>query len=614
MAKVRDIKYLNRDFNSFRNALINYSKTYFPTTYTDFSEASPGMMFMEMASYVGDVLSFYQDNQIQETFTQYANQTDNLFDLAYMFGYKPKVTGVATTTIDFYQRVPSVGVTKTPDFNYALVIGENAQIKSNISSTNFLTEDLIDFTVSSSFDPTEVTVYAVDASNNPTEYLLKKSRKAISSTINTTTLTFTTPEEFTTRTISATNLIGILDIVDSDGNVWYEVDYLGQELVFDSIKNTNPNDPNNYTDEGTVPYLLQTKQAERRFATRFLDAGTLQIQFGAGKSNDTTEEVIPNSDNVGLGLTFEKDKLTTAFSPLNFIFSNTYGIAPSNTTLTVRYLTGGGVAANVPANSLTTLTNTNVVSFANYSSTDPSGDYQAVFDSLAVTNPNAASGGGDGDSTEELRQNIISSYGSQMRNVTLDDYLIRALSMPSEYGKVAKAYIENSKISSENNSVLDLYVLGFDLNKKLTAPTSALKTNLRTYLSQYKIIGDSVRIKEAFPVNLGIDFEIIALPNFNSNEVLRNCISTLQTYFNIDNWQVNEPIILRDVYAQLDNVQGVQTVKNIEFTNKTGGSYSNYKYDVVGATINNVIYPSIDPMVFEVKYPNSDITGKVVNL
>lgn len=612
--KVRDIKYLNRDFNSFRNALINYSKTYFPTTYTDFSEASPGMMFMEMASYVGDVLSFYQDNQIQETFTQYANQTNNLFDLAYMFGYKPKVTGVAETTIDFYQRVPSIGVSKTPDFNYALIVGENAQIKSNVSNTTFLTEDLIDFTVSSSFDPTEITVYAVDSANNPTEYLLKKSRRAISATINTTTLSFTSPEEFATRTISAANLIGILDIKDSDGNTWYEVDYLGQELVFDSIKNTNPNDPNNYTDEGTVPYLLQTKQAQRRFATRFLDASTLQLQFGAGKSNDTTEEVIPNSDNVGLGLTFEKDKLTTAYSPLNFIFSNTYGIAPSNTTLTVRYLTGGGTGANVPSNSLTTLTNTNIVSFANYSATDPSGDYQAAFDSLAVTNPNAASGGGDGDSTEELRQNIISSYGTQMRNVTLDDYLVRALSMPSEYGKVAKAYIENSKVSTENNSVLDLYVLGFDLNKKLIAPTDALKKNLRTYLSQYKVIGDSIRIKEAFPINIGIDFEIIALPNFNSNEVLRNCIITLQNYFNIDEWQVNEPIILRDVYAQLDNVQGVQTVKNINFTNKTGGSYSNYKYDIKGAMIDNVIYPSIDPMVFEVKYPNSDITGKVVNL
>ena len=614
MAKARDIKYLNRDFNSFRNALINYSKTYFPTTYTDFSEASPGMMFMEMASYVGDVLSFYQDNQIQETFTQYANQTNNLFDLAYMFGYKPKVTGVAETTIDFYQRVPSVGVNKEPDFSYALVVGENTQVKSNVSDTTFLTEDLIDFTVSSSFDPTEITVYAVDGSNNPTEYLLKKSRKAISATVNTTTLTFTTPEEFATRTITADNLIGILDIVDSDGNVWYEADYLGQELVFDSIKNTNPNDPNNYQDSDSAPYLLQTRQAQRRFATRFLDASTLQIQFGAGKSNDTDEEVIPNSDNVGLGLPFEKDKLTTAYSPLNFIFSNTYGIAPSNTTLTVRYLTGGGTSANVPANSLTSLVSTNTVTFANYSATDPSGDYQAAFDSLAVANPSAATGGGDGDSVEELRQNIISNYGTQMRNVTLDDYLVRTLSMPSKYGKVAKAHIEKAKVSSDTNNVLDLYVLGFDSNKKLIAPSEALKSNIRTYLSVYKMIGDSVKIKEAFVINLGIDFEIIALPNYNSNEVLRNCIIELQNYFNIDNWQINEPIVLRDVYAVLDNVKGVQTVKNISFTNKTGGSYSNYRYDVTGATVNNVIYPSIDPMVFEVKFPNSDIKGKVVNL
>ena len=614
MAKARDIKYLNKDFNSFRSALINYSKTYFPTTYTDFTEASPGMMFMEMASYVGDVLSFYQDNQFQETFIQYANQTNNLFDLAYMFGYKPKVTGVATTMIDFYQRVPSVGMNYDPDFNYALTIAENAQIKSNVSSTTFITEDLIDFTVSSSLDPTEITVYTVDGNNRPTEYLLKKSRNAISANITTTTLEFNTPEEFATRTINATDLIGILDIVDSDGNTWYEVDFLGQEQVFDSIKNTNPNDPNNYQESDSAPFLLQTKQVARRFATRLLDSNTLQIQFGAGKSNDTTEEVVPNSKNVGLGLTFEKDKLTTAYSPLNFIFNDTYGIAPSNTTLTVRYLTGGGTAANVPANSLITLTNKGVVSFSKYSANDAGGDYQAAFNSLAVSNPEAATGGGDGDTTEELRQNTISSYGTQLRNVTLDDYLVRTLSMPSKYGTVAKAYIEKSKVSSESNAVLDLYVLGFDLNKKLVAPSDALKTNIRTYLSQYKMIGDSVRIKEAFPINIAIDFEIIVLPNFNSNEVLRNCILTLQTYFNIDEWQVNEPIILRDVYALLDKVQGIQTVKNIVFTNKTGGSYSNYKYDVVGAMIDNVIYPSIDPMVFEVKYPNTDIKGRIVNL
>ena len=613
MAKARDIKYLNKDFNSFRSALINYSKTYFPTTYTDFTEASPGMMFMEMASYVGDVLSFYQDNQFQETFIQYANQTNNLYELAYMFGYTPKVTGVAETSLDFYQRVPSKGASKVPDFDYALIVEENAQIKSNISDINFLTEDLLDFSISSSLDPTEITVYAVDASNNPTEYLLKKSRRAISSTVNTTTISFSTPEEFSTKTISADNLVGILDIVDSDGNIWYEVDYLGQELVYDSIKNTNPNDPNYYEDT-TTPYLLQTKQVARRFVTRFIDSSTLQIQFGAGKSTDTTEEVIPNSDNVGLGLTFEKDKLTTAYSPLNFIFNNTYGVAPSNTTLTIRYLTGGGTSANVPSNTLTLLTNTNVIKFSRYSSSDPSGDYQSAFNSLAITNPDAATGGGDGDSVEELRQNTISSYGTQMRNVTLDDYLVRTLSLPSEYGKVAKAYIEKAKISSDNNNVLDLYVLGFNLNKKLIPPSSALIKNIRTYLSAYKMIGDSINIKSAFYVNIAIDFEIISLPNFNSNEVLKNCIVALQSYFNIDRWQVNQPIILRGLFAELDKVQGVQTVKYINFTNKTGGSYSNYKYDIPGATIDSVIYPSIDPMIFEVKFPDSDITGKIVNL
>ena len=613
MAKARDIKYLNKDFNSFRSALINYSKTYFPTTYTDFTEASPGMMFMEMASYVGDVLSFYQDNQFQETFIQYANQTNNLYELAYMFGYTPKVTGVAETSLDFYQRVPSKGASKVPDFDYALIVEENAQIKSNISDINFLTEDLLDFSISSSLDPTEITVYAVDASNNPTEYLLKKSRRAISSTVNTTTISFSTPEEFSTKTISADNLVGILDIVDSDGNIWYEVDYLGQELVYDSIKNTNPNDPNYYEDT-TTPYLLQTKQVARRFVTRFIDSSTLQIQFGAGKSTDTTEEVIPNSDNVGLGLTFEKDKLTTAYSPLNFIFNNTYGVAPSNTTLTIRYLTGGGTSANVPSNTLTLLTNTNVIKFSRYSSSDPSGDYQSAFNSLAITNPDAATGGGDGDSVEELRQNTISSYGTQMRNVTLDDYLVRTLSLPSEYGKVAKAYIEKAKISSDNNNVLDLYVLGFNLNKKLIPPSSALIKNIRTYLSAYKMIGDSINIKSAFYVNIAIDFEIISLPNFNSNEVLKNCIVALQSYFNIDRWQVNQPIILRGLFAELDKVQGEQTVKYINFTNKTGGSYSNYKYDIPGATIDSVIYPSIDPMIFEVKFPDSDITGKIVNL
>ena len=617
MAQARDIKYLNRDFADLRSSLINYSKTYFPTTYTDFTEASPGMMFMEMSSYIGDVLSFYQDNQIQETYTQFARKFENLFDLAYVMGYKPQVTGVATVGVDFYQTVPSTISGPSiyqPDYNYALLIGENAQVGSSANAQiNFLTEDPIDFTDSSSLNPTEVTVYTVDASNNPTTYLLKKTRNAISSTINTTTISAgSTPQEFFTTTINAPNIVGILDIVDSDGNVWYEVPYLAEEMVYDSIRNTNPNDPNNYTNEGLSPYLLQLKQTQRRFAARFINSGSLEIQFGAGTSQDVEEEITPNSDNVGLGLPFEKNKLTTAYSPTNFIFTPTYGIAPTG-NLTVRYLTGGGVAANVNANTLTNIKQINKT-FVNFSSTDSSGLYQQSFNSLITNNPDAASGGRGGDSIEELRQNIISNFSTQYRTVTPDDYTVRALSMTPKYGRIAKVYTEKSKVSSNTGTNIDLYTLAFNNNNNLTTASSTLKQNLSTYLSQFRVIGDSVAIKDAFVINIGITFEIITLPNFNNNEVLRKCIISLQNFFNITNWQINEPIILKDITNLLNNIEGVQTVKNVLVSNKTSGDYSTYSYDVEGATINQVVYPSIDPMIFEVKFPNSDIKGKIVNI
>ena len=618
MATTRDIKYINRDFGNLRQSLINYSKTYFPTTYNDFTEASPGMMFMEMASYVGDVLSFYQDNQFQETFLQYAREANNLYDLAYMMGYKPKVTGVATVDIDFYQTVPAIS--NEPDYNYALLIAENAQISSTSNNqVNFLVEDPIDFDTSSSLDPTNVSVYEVDPndSTQATSFLLKKTRKAISATVVTTTVNAgSTPQEFFTTNVTANNIIGILDITDADGNIWYEVPYLGQEMVFDSIKNTNPNDPNLSSDQVDAPYLLKNKQVARRFASRFTATNTLQIQFGAGTSSDVNEEVTPNSDNVGLGLPFEKDKLTAAYSPQNFIFTSTYGIAPTG-TLTIRYLTGGGATSNVPAGDLTTFSNNNVTfQVANLNSTLAN----TTFNSLQINNPRAASGGSDGDTNEEIRQNSISNFSTQLRSVTQDDYLVRALSMPPKYGVVSKAFIEQTKLNTllpgEIPSTLTLYTLSANSNNNLTLASTALKQNLQTYLSQYRVIGDSISIKDAFIINIGVDFEITIRPNFNSNEVLRKCLTEIQAYFNIDNWQINEPILLKELDLLLDKVQGVQTVKNVTISNKVGTSlgYSQYAYDIPGATINNVIYPSIDPMVFEVKYPNSDIKGKVVNL
>ena len=613
MAVRRNINYINKDFGEFRNQLINYSQTYFPSTYTDFTNSSVGMMFIEQAAYIGDVLSFYMDNQIQENFLQYARQPDNLYDMAYMYGYKPKTTGLAEVDIDFYQQVPAKlsGSEYVPDYDYALYLPANTQVSTTGGSIiNFTTQDPIDFAVSNSIDITYENVAALSG-GNPSYYLLRKRRKSYSGNINSIQFSISAPQEFLTFNITYNNIAGILDVVDSDGNIWYEVDYLGQELIYDSLRNTNVNDPNSSLDTD-APYLLQTKQVQNRFATRFLDEKTLQLQFGSGNPADTTEEVIPNPFNVGLGLPFEQSKLTAAYSPTNFIFTNTYGVSPTNTTLTVRYYTGGGVVSNVLANTTTNL-NSSGIKFIQGGLNPTTAQY--VFDSLATNNQAAASGGKDGDTIEEIRQNSISNFTTQLRNVTADDYLVRALSMPSKYGKVSKAHTQKPK-ADEANTTLDLYVLTEDASNKLVTASDTIKNNLKRYIEQYRMIGDTISIKDAFVINFAVNFEIITYPNFNSNEVLESCIVALQTYFNTNRWQISQPIIIPDLFVLLDTLDGVQTVKDVTVKNKAGTTkgYSQWAYDMNGANQNGTIFPSLDPSIFELKYPNTDIKGRVVNL
>ena len=609
----QDIKYLNRDFSSFRQRLIEYTKTYFPNTYTDFSPTSPGMMVMEQSAYVGDVLSFYLDNQIQENFIQYAQQTNNLYELSYMFGYRPKTTSAAQTTIDIYQQLPAISIgggDVAPDYSYALTVGENTTISAN--GLSFLIQDKVDFSTSSSQDPTEVSIYQI-AGGVPQYYLLKKSRKAMSATIKSTTFSFSDPQQFATVNVNDSSIIKILDIIDSDGNVWYEVDHLGQEMVMDSIKNTNVNDPNSGKD---VPYFLRLKKVQRRFATRFLSQNTLQLQFGAGAPNNVDEEVIPNPNNVGLGLPFKQDKLTSAYSPTNFLYTGTYGISPSNTVLTVRYLVGGGVASNMPANTLTSISTSNT-KFNQTNLNPTTSNY--IFASLASNNSTAASGGKGGDTTEEIRQNTLMLIASQNRSVTADDYLIRALSMPSDFGALSKIFIEQPKLTDNQVSTietLNMHVLSQNSNGQLDYPSETLKENLRTYLSQYRMIGDNIEIRDAYIINIGVNFELITTPNSNNNEVLLSCINEIRNYFSLDRWQINQPIMIRDLDILLDKVKGVQTVKSIKIENKAGTSsgYSQHAYDIDGATQNQVIYPSLDPSIFELRYPDTDIKGRIVPL
>ena len=619
----RNITYTNRDFNTFRNALIDYSKTYFPNTFNDFTSDSTGMLFIEMASYVGDVLSFYLDNQIQETFIQYARQEKNLFDLAYMLGYRPKVTTAATVDIAIYQQlpaktqaVPGGGTEYVPDFDYALKIPEDFQITSNEnSSIKFITEDVCDFSVSSSQDPTDISIFSLSGTN-PDRFLLKKTRKAISGTINSTTVTFGAPSKYPVVDINASNIISVLDVFDSDGNEYYEVLNLAQDTVFTTKINASYTDPNAIQDD--APNLLNLKQVQRRFTTRFLNSTTLQLGFGAGTVTDNDENLVPNPDNVGTGLSFSKDKLTAAFSPLNFMFTDTYGIAPSNTTLAIRYLTGGGLGANVASGTLTNFDPTGIV-FTNPNISNSTLANQ-IFSSIAVNNILAGDGGQGADSVEEIRQNALGNFQNQLRTVTQQDYLIRALSMPANIGTIAKAYIQPTKVAEyqigELPTILDMYVLSYNSQKKLRTASSTLKQNLKTYLSEYRMINDSIKIKDAYIINIICEFDIIVLPNFNNNEVILRCIDSLTEYFEIDNWNINQPILLKDLSILLDKVEGVQTVTNVIIKNIAGASkgYSDFSYDLQAATNQGIIYPSVDPMIFELKYPQADIIGRVVPL
>ena len=608
MAEIRDIKYVAREFSDYKQELVEFAKNYFPDSYNDFSPTSPGMMFIEMAAYVGDILSFYQDTQLQETFLQYAKEPSNLYSMAYMMGYRPKVTNVSEVELTVSHNVGAIPSTNSPNWNQALTVNANATITSTSKGrANFFIENKVDFNYSSSYDPTDVVISQITG-GVPSEFTLTKKVKAFSGTVKSIAQTYTAAEKFTTITIEDSNIVGILDITDNSGdevNRWYEVPFLGQDSVF--VPQTNIS-----SDVDRVPNTILLQKVPKRFITRFNSKGQLIVQFGAGTVQGDDSTFTPDPTNVGMGTLQGPSTLDKAFDPSNFLYTGTYGLAPSNRTLTIRYIVGGGIAANVPANTLT-----------GYNATVTAVDNQYE-PTLNFNNVQAATGGKDGDTIEEIRQNTLRSFSEQKRTVTLQDYTVRALSLDPKFGTIAKAFVTHDELSSTKSSTdsiidsnplaLSMYVLAYNNDKHLITATKTLKDNLKTYMAYYMPLTDALNIKDAFVVNIGVNFDILVRPNFNSRDVLLNCNSTLQDFFSITKWNINQPVNVSNLYSILDRVPGVQTVSKVEVVNKQGGNYSEYAYDIEGATRNNVVYPSYDTMIFELKYPNQDIKGRTTVL
>ena len=643
---VKQVNYLNKDFSDFRDNLIEFAKVYFPNTYNDFNESSPGMMFIEMAAYVGDVLSYYIDSQFRESLLAYAEEKRNVYNVAQSFGYKPKVTSPSSAVLDVFQIVPSLN--DKPDYRYATNIKAGMTLKSSTTSTTFRSIEDVNFNFSSSYSPREDTIFEKDGTI-PTKHLLKKKVRVESGTIVSETFTFTSAEKYSQVKLSNPNIIEIISVTDSDNNKWYEVDSLARDTIYEDMENNSTNDPTSVINRDTAPYILKLKKTSRRFTIYIDEKDKTILRFGAGISDNPDEEIIPNPDMVGSNLPGSPNFLTKAFDPSNFLKTKAFGLAPSNTTLTVKYAHGGGIGDNASANSITEITS---VSHDIQSALLSSTLVQNAKDSLAVANPKPAIGGAAGQSIREVRESALAYYQTQQRAVTKEDYIVRTYSLPPKYGNIAKAYlvqddqlnesmglehqektiqaedvgksIKSISVRIPNPLAMNLYTLGYNSNKKLEPLNQTVKENLKTYLSQYRLATDAINIKDAYVINIAVNFAILTKTGFNKNDVLLRCVATVKDFFDIDRWQIGQPIVLSDIAYELSLVDGVASIvapkENnpnnlpilVENKYKTTDGYSGNFYDISSGLIEGVLYPALDPSIFEIKYPNADIKGKVL--
>lgn len=649
-ANTKDVNYLNRDFTSLRQQLIDFTKQYYPQSYKDFSESSPGQIFIDQAAYVGDVLSYYTDQQFFESYIQFAQDRRNIINAAKYLGYKPKVSSASSTNVDVFQLLPSIRTKDNeyfPDERYCLILQPFSQLSST-AGVNFVIEESIDFSQDTKFSPREITVYNRDNTGAPQFYLIKKSAKAYSGTVITKQVSVTDQVPFYSLTLDETNVLKIISVVDSNNNNYYEVNYLAQDTIPIELDNVPLNNQTLSPYRSETPKILKYLRTEKRFVTVVNENNQTTLQFGANTENFENTIVVPNPTNVGVALSNLKN-LNISLDNTNVLKEKSYGMSPSNTTLTITYIIGGGLNSNVNSGEINKILG---VSYLNDTTSLTDSEVillNTIKNSLTVNNIEAATGGDDAESDEEIRQNAMLNFSTQNRMVTEDDFLLRIYALPPQLGNIAKAYVQsnltrevqyngliNGILNTENNSTVDLsplnpldrkkflqsnspftnnlYLLGYDANKNLTQVNPATLQNLTTYIQNYKILTDKINIIDGYIINIGVEFKITVFKGFNKSEVLNNCIQSVKSFFDIDKWSFNQPINLSQINFEIMQNEGVQSVGDIVIRNLTidDGNYSSVAYNISIATQNNIVYPPKDPAVFEVKFPDSDIKGLVV--
>lgn len=600
------VKYVNRDFASLKRDLMAYAQAHFSGAFQDFNEASPGMAILELQAYVGDVLSYYLDQQFLELKQETARQLENVEDFAKMRGYKPRGKRSASVMESWIVEVPAASGTNTPDLRFAPIIKMGSQA-GGPAGTAFETSADLDMSASATDNPQKIVASQYDQNGNPTYFAIRRDIEMFAGTTVTETLSVGDFTQWPRLELGNPDVLEVLSVIDSDGNPWYEVEYLAQNMVFSPVVNTG-------SDASVVPYVLRFVSAPRRFVLeRSLSQGKAWLQFGPGQGLKFDDEIIPDIANLALPLPGRSTFTNFTLDPQNFLKTRSMGLAPYNTILTVKYRVGGGDQTNVPATTITSVNNA-ILEFRD-TSLDPTA-LGKVKSSVECINVLASSGGGPEETIAEIKANSTSYFAAQARAVTKEDYLTHVLSMPSKFGKPEKVYVT---VSTTDKDSIDIHVIPLGADGKLVPATSdqkplTLYTNIQTYLTKLRMITEGVNIRPGYVINVGVDFGVVISPRYNRNEVMTNCLNAVKTYLDTGSMQIRQPIVYSDLESTLQAIDGVISVYKLAiksfFLPRNGLTYSqDISFDVDANTKHGIVYCP-ENAIFEVRYPESDIVGE----
>ena len=590
------VNYTNRDFNSIKSDLEEHARRYYPDSYKDFSENTFGSYILDTVSYVGDMLSFYLDYQVNESFletaVEYENVRRHVRNAGYKYTGRPAAFGMGT----FYVIVPANTSGQGPDVSLIPILNTGSEFKSVDGATFVLIED-VDFA-----NPKNEIVAArfSNETGKPTDYAIRAHGQVKSTVLFRTEIDVGVFSRFKKIRVGSPSIAEIKSVRDTEGHDYYEVEHLAQDVIY--INTTNPN----AASDG-IPQIIKPKIVPRRYIMTQDETGTY-IQFGYGSDENITTTDIADPSQVSIKMTGRPFITDYSFDPTQLLDTNTLGVSPANTKLTILFYQNDSDSINVAAGSLNT---TSVVSMEFPNDNGTRSDLQnSVRASLEVSNEQPIVGNTSAPSAEELRYRTYAARSAQMRSVTKNDYEAYIYMMPANFGSVKRAAVINDP--SSTNRRLSIYVISENEDGNLIESSSTLKENVKQWLNKNKMLNDNIDIYDAKILNIGFDYEIIVHPNKDKIEVLNSVQRKLQNELS-NKMYVGEPFYLTNIFNIINKVDGVIDTTKVTPIIKSGTNYSSPAIGIDDIkSMDGTYMRAPRNVIFEIKFFNSDVRGSAV--